>query len=241
MSDNENALRGANAEKLFRKLLKNNPRLVTKIKRKFRIAAENYEVFRTGHELKKSDVVLVFSNGRAIGVNLKSGSMGFNQITRMWLEELRAKVGLSKNVATKIQYGIDNYRLRDKKHFIAESHQVLVKKVLQAKKCKILSLIFTNFNEDFVKILAIYDSGAKILHLYDMKTVLKNLASLRVSFSDKGIIYLGDTLSLQRHGSDDDASKAMKRKKRYSGNQLQFKMGIISYMNSHKPFARISL
>ncbi len=197
------------------------------------------EVHPTGQNQKKSDVLVLFSGNFILGVNIKAGKSNFNQVTRMWLDRFATEIGLSEKSKDMIQEGIDNHRLKRSNVFIKEDYQEIIKTEFQIKIKLIMELIFRGINNDIVKILTLYDRNKRIFYLYDMQEVIDFLSTSDITFSDRGIIRIGKYLTMQRKGGNGVKHTIPKSDPRHPGNQIQFKMKIISFMNDVEPFLRL--
>ena len=112
-ADRANALFGNDSEKALCSLLRRKPKIAELLRDKLGVAGGQFlEVYPTGPSNKKSDLLALFANAQAIGINVKSarpkpGSItsGFNQVTRMWLNSLAEKIELSDSSKKIIQHG----------------------------------------------------------------------------------------------------------------------------------------
>lgn len=178
--------------------------------------------------------MLLFNN-YSLGVNIKAGKTDFNQVTRIWLDKFVEEIKISNECKNAIQNGIDNHRLKRKKIFIDIDYQEIVKRELGTYLKQIIELIFRGINNNIVKLLVLYDRSKKCYYLYDMDNVIDLLSESIITFSDKGIIKIGKYITLQRKGGNGVTHKMPKSDPKHPGNQIQFKMKIISYMNEQKP------
>lgn len=224
---------GSEVERLFARNILKNDNAISAIKNKFNISGMIQEVHPTGANQRKSDVLILFQNNYSIGVNIKAGKTDFNQITRIWLTDFVNKLSISNIASEAIQYGIDNYRIRNRHFFIEEQYQDIVKKEFYLKLSKILELIFKGLNNDVAKILALYDRLNGQFYMYSMDEVLRNLSESKIEFSNNGIIKIGDYLSLQRKGGNGARVKYLKSDPNHPGNQIQFKMKINTFINEY--------
>jgi R.HinP1I restriction endonuclease len=198
------------------------------------------EVHSTGNNLKKSDVLLGFTNNFFVGVNIKAGKVGFNQITRLWLEKFKTEIALNEESVDIIQNGIDNHRLKRSKILIEPDFQVKIKHALEQKSKLILELIFKGIGNDIVKVLVIYNRNNKVFYFYDVDEIIENISKTGISFSKNGVVRFGEFITLQRKGGNGDKLHLPKSDSRHPGNQLQFKMKIIDFVNSTTPFFTFS-
>lgn len=230
---------GSEKERLFCRLISRTPEIVAAIKSKYQIPYNFIEAHTTGGNLRKSDAILAFEGNYSLGVNIKSGSVDFNQVTRVWLRRLSEDVGLSATAEAAVQYGVDNHRLKRSKIFIEEQYRDTFAAEIKGKLHNIMAYIFAKNHVDFVKILALYDTSLKTFSLYDMRETIDRLASCVISYSNHGVVKIGNYMTLQRKGGDGGYLSAPKEHPDHPGNQLQFKMKINSYMRELPPFAKI--
>jgi len=180
---------------------------------------------------------MLFDNNYSLGVNIKAGKSNFNQVTRLWLEKFANDINLSVSTKKAIQESIDNHRLKRSKIFIDDCNRQIIQKEFEKKSKLIMDLIFRGINNEIVKILALYDRTKKEFFLYDMNEVVINLCKLNISFSKRGVLYFGDFITMQRKGGNGKHIQIPKSDSQHPGNQIQFKMRILSFMKYNQPFA----
>ncbi len=224
---------GKESERSFRSLIRNHSDIVDKIKLEFNIDESLEDVYFVGENQSKADVLLNFEKS-SIGVNIKAGSSNFNQVMRVWLKDFNNVIKFSEETVKAIQDGIDNYRLKRCNKFILPSHQEMVAQDIKSKLSLILQYIFMGVNGSHVRILALHDLNNKKLHIYNMKKVLDYLNKSDIAFSKKGIVKIGEYLTMQRKGGNGVSVKVAKGDKKHPGNQLQFKMCINSFMTNYQ-------
>lgn len=172
-----------------------------------------------------------------MGVNIKAGKTDFNQVTRLWLSKLAKEIKLSKKAISIFQKGIDNYRLKLKECFIEKKSQPYVKNELKKKLDLVIELIFRGISNDIAKILALYDRTKKVYHLYDLDEFISKMTHSKIGFTAKGIVKIGEYITIQRKSGNGVSVKVPKSHLKHPGNQIQFKMKILSFMHDNKPFA----
>jgi hypothetical protein len=202
------------------------------------------ETHPTGGNLKKSDVLMLFSKGKNLGVNIKSGKSNFNQLTRLWTAQLVDKLKISPAAAVILQNGVDNYRFKRKNKdnkiiFIEPQSQAALKKEFDGNKRQILELCLRGINNDVAKILALYDRDKRNYYLYDLEEVIAETAKQPIEFTKKGIVKFGEYITLQRKGGNGVAHTMPKSDPKHPGNQLQFKIKMTSFREFNKPFLQI--
>jgi hypothetical protein len=184
----------------------------------------------------------MYANAHAIGINMKSArpkpgaiSSGFNQVTRMWLENFSNKIGLSDHSKAIIQHGVDNHRLRRSKILIEEGFRKALSSELQDKRFDIMEEIFRGKGNDVAKCLAIYNQTLETFYFYNIEDVILSLADQEITYSNRGVIQFGPFITLQRKGGDGNVKTYHKSDARHPGNQIQFKMKILSFVDSVSP------
>ncbi len=224
---------------MYCSLIKKRTDIIALFKAKYRITGNLLEVHPTGTNQKKSDVLMLFSNNYSLGVNIKAGKSNFNQVTRLWLERLVSELNLTSECTNAITKGIDNHRLKRSKIFIEPTDNELIKNEFVRKSKKIMELIFKGLNNDIVKILALFNRDKKIFYLYDINDVIKKLSRLPITFSKHGVVNFGRYITLQRKGGNGHHIIIDKSNPKHPGNQLQFKMKILTFMEQYSPIAEL--
>ncbi len=182
---------------------------------------------------------MLFSKSIPVGVNIKAGKTDFNQVTRLWLDKLAKEIKLSKTAVCIFQKGIDNYRLKRKECLIEKESQLYIKRELKSKLDLVMGLIFRGIGNDIAKILALYDRTKKVYHLYDLDEFISKMARSKIGFTAKGIVKIGKYITIQRKSGNGASVKVPKSHPKHPGNQIQFKMKILSFMHGNKPFSKL--
>ena len=84
----------------------------------------------------------------------------------------------------------------------------------------------------------IYERIKQEFFFYHMQQLL---AILKKSFSKKGLIKIGDYLTLQRKGMDGHYTQLPQNHINHSLNQRQFKMKVLSFTQQYSPFFHYKL
>ena len=74
-----------------------------------------------------------------------------------------------------------------------------------------------------------------------MQKLLAILKQSCITFSKKGIIKIGNYISLQRKGGDGNYTQLPKTHIKHPSNQLQFKMKVLSFTQQYSPFFHYKL
>ncbi|MBC2606664.1 hypothetical protein [Pelagicoccus albus] len=242
-ADRLNAKFGTDTEKQLCTLFRKNKDLPEKLLRKLNLSGGDFlEVYPTGTSNKKSDLLAMYAGGAGIGINVKSArSIGFNQVTRTWLDSFASKIGLSEFAIKAIQNGIDNHRLKRSKILIEEQYRDLLATELSKKSGKIIEEIFMGIGNDVAKCLVLINKANNTIHFYDIREAVYSISKQPIEFSKNGVIQFGDFITLQRKGGDGNVKRPPKSDPKHPGNQIQFKMKIIKYMEAVPPMLTSSL
>ena len=196
-------------------------------------------VILQGQKNTKADLLIKLTDHRTIGISVKASQTDFNQIHRLTLSRFANCLKLSKKSIKVFQQSIDNYRIQNRKCFIEVQYQKYIQFELEKRLEYLLNLIFLN-NEN-IQIFVIYDRIKQEFFFYHMPELLAIFKKSSLSFSKKGIIKIGDYLSLQRKGGDGHYTKLPKNHRNHPSNQLQFKMKVLSFTQQYPPFFHYKL
>lgn len=232
--NNTNWKIGYSIEKFVQKLLLNKT-----IASKIFPFSHVQSVILQGQKNTKTDLLINLTDHKTIGISVKASQTDFNQISRLTLSRLANCLKLSEKSVKIFQQSIDNYRIQNRKFFIEVKYQKYIQ--LELEKCleDLLNLIFLN-NEN-LQIFVIYDRIKQEFFFYHMQQLLAIFKKSFLSFSKKGIIKIGDYLTLQRKGGDGHYTKLPKNHINHPSNQLQFKMKVLSFTQQYSPFFHYKL
>ena len=231
---------GYSSEKLVQKLLLNKA-IASKILLRWPFSKVQAIILQ-GPKNTKADLLVSLTNHKIIGISVKASQTNFNQISRVTLSKFGNCLKLSEKSVQIFQQSIDNYRINNRKFFIEPEFQKYIKLELETRLEYLLNLIFLNI-EIFknIKIFAIYDRTKQEFFFYHMQQFLAIFKKSCITFSKKGIIKIGDYLSLQRKGGDGNYTKLPKTHINHPSNQLQFKMKVLSFTEQYLPFFHLKL
>ncbi|MCD5401631.1 hypothetical protein LR013_03465 [candidate division NPL-UPA2 bacterium] len=178
----------------------------------------------------KTDIFI--EDNSKIGVSIKSSTkMSFHNLDRRWLEKWEEILDIPDNILKTIKEAILRIARNSKDYFILQEDRREIKDFFVSRTEKIITEIFTH-NEKDLKLLMINDKRKHKLYLFKMEEVVnflvKNIQN-NVSFSPKGIIRLGDFITVQRKGGDSSQITIPKADRRHPGNQLQFKFSPLKF------------
>ena len=75
-----------------------------------------------------------------------------------------------------------------------------------------------------------------MFYFYEIDKLITEISKAEIKFSKNGVIKFGEFITLQRKGGNGDKLHLPKSDLRHPGNQLQFKMKIINFINTVEPF-----
>lgn len=236
-ADRLNAKFGTETEKQLCTLLRKRKDLAEHLLQKLNLSEGQFlEVFPTGTSNKKSDLLAMYTGGTGIGINVKSArSIGFNQVTRTWLDSFASKIGLSEFATEAIQNGIDNHRLKRSKILIEAEYREQLADELSEKSGNIIEEIFMGIGNDVAKCLVLINKSTNTVHFYDIREAVSSISQQPITFSKNGVIQFGEFITMQRKGGDGNVKRPPKSDPKHPGNQIQFKMKIIKYMEQIPP------
>lgn len=184
---------------------------------------------------RKDDVkidILVKINGE-IGLSIKSSTKtSFHQLDRRRLEDWKDLLNMPDEIFNIIKESILRVAKNSKDKFILEPDRVKIKEFLAKHLKVIIDEVFMK-REPNLKLLMINDKQKSRLYVYNMAEVLNflyNNSVNNIKFSDKGIIKLGDFITVQRKGGNGKHITIPKNDWTHPGNQLQFKFSPLKFV-----------
>jgi len=118
-----------------------------------------------------------------------------------------------------------------KAKFIEEKDRKRIKRYLEKHLSNIINEIFKR-GEEKLKLLIIDNKRTRKIYIFLIDEVINFLiknASNNIYFTRKGIIRLGDFISIQRKGGNGRRIKIPKTNWNHPGNQLQFKFSPLKF------------
>lgn len=180
---------------------------------------------------KKADALLIISpSGEVRGCSIKEAEANFNQLERVWLEALAEDLKMPDSIRNRIQTCIDNRRLKKSVKFITEDHQEEIISYFQDNIDNLLRRLFTGY-DDTLAYFVIYDYTKRSWHICLIADVINAIREEEITVSDKGVLYFGCGLSMQKKGGNGAHVKVPKSHPTHPGNQLQFKIKPISLLH----------
>lgn len=230
---NKNAYIGKNVETLFKNSIIDHQEIISKIQNSFKIKGGLITAINSGVHNEKVDVKLEFACGRNIDANVKAFKIGLNQLTRTtpkkfcedfnldcldWLQNLvieKARQGKKK-------YDFFPINEREKAILIfSPIIENIIERSMSFKKAR--------------EILVLYDRQESVMHIYTMKTILKNL-KYDISFtSHGGNLLIGDLITLKRKGGNGKlCNHKSKIDPTHPGNDIQLQLKMHEFVKQMK-------
>lgn len=167
-----------------------------------------------------------------IGISIKSSKKtSFHQTDRRRLERWKEFLNMPDEVYNIIKEAALRISSNPRAQFIERENQTIIKDFFSEHYETVVAEIFTRNEEDLLLFL-INNKMDKVIYIYRMNDILEFLnenISDNISFSNKGIIKLGDFLSVQRKGGNGKHITIPKTDWQHPGNQLQFKFSPLKF------------
>ena len=167
-----------------------------------------------------------------IGVSIKSSTKtSFHHLDRRWIEQWKVFLHMPDVIFETLKGAILRIARNPREKFILEKDRGKITAFLAKHLKVILTEIFMK-GEQNLKLFMINDKRCRILYVYKMMDVLTFLfenASDHISFSNKGIVRLGDFITIQRKSGNGKHITLPKTHYRHPGNQLQFKFSPLKF------------
>lgn len=227
---NQNAFIGMDVEKLFKNTIGRHPEVLDKLQRHFGIDGDYAKSFSTGTDAGKSDVIMRFADA-TLSANIKAYKTGFNQLTRTTINTFCKEFNLG-HLQQVFEEGAVRVASRSGR-FIQESDVPLIIEAIAPIASEIVHFSLARMENP--ELLVLYNRGTNTMNLYDMKDVLDNL-DYEVSISRRGIIKIGQYITIQRKGGNGVHSVHIpKTSLGHPGNNLQVKMKVGTFVLDTTP------
>jgi len=190
----------------------------------------------------KTDIFIRTNEQEEIGVSIKSSTKtSFHQLDRRRLEEWKTSLNMPDEIFEIIKEAILRVAENSKARFILEKDEDKIKKFFADHLSEVINEIFRR-REEKLKLFIINDKRNSKIYIFRMDDVIKFLienANNNICFTKKGIIKLGDFITIQRKGGNGEHVKEEISKTDWihPGNQLQFKFSplkFVEYVKSTK-------
>lgn len=179
---------------------------------------------------RKADIFI--EDNSKIGVSIKSSTRtSFHSLDRKWLKNWKEILDMPDYIFNIIKEAILRIARNPKDQFIIQKDRNVIKDFFMINISNIINEIFTH-NEKDLKLLMINDKMKRKIYLFNIKEAVnfleKNIQN-NISFSRKGIIRLGDFITVQRKSGDSSKITIPKTDWKHPGNQLQFKFSPLKF------------
>lgn len=212
-------------EKLFKNTIGRHPDVLDKLRLHFGIRGDYAKSFSTGTDAGKSDVIVRFTDA-TLSANIKAYKTGFNQLTRTTISSFCKEFNLGY-----LQQVFEEGALRVASRsgrFIQESDVPLIIEAISPLATAIVHFSLARMENP--ELLVLYNRGTNTMNLYDMRNLLDNL-NYEVSISGRGVIKIGEYITIQRKGGNGVHSIHIpKTSLAHPGNNLQVKMKVGTFV-----------
>ncbi len=180
----------------------------------------------------KTDIFIRINEQEEIGVSIKSSTKtSFHQLDRRRLEEWKELLNMPDDIFETIKEAILRIARNSRAKFILEKDRDRIKEFFANHLSEVINEIFRR-GEEKLKLLIINDKRKKRIYIFRMEDIIKFLfenASDNICFTEKGIIRLGDFVTIQRKGGNGKHITIPKTDWNHPGNQLQFKFSPLKF------------
>lgn len=227
------AKKGFKHEQLFTDLINNNPSFNELLCNYLGIEGSLRATNVKGYE--KSDVNLSFNNN-VIGCSIKSAKANFNQLDRRWLKDWVSILNMPQNIQNYIQFGLDTMRNKEpNSRLIHTQYENEIINFFENRLNNLLIELFTRGDKK-VKLFVAYDNVKDIWYICNMKEIMNTILDSSITVSKKGVLKIGDYLSMQRKGGDGNVVNPPKSSPLHPSNNIQFKIKPLSIIEAVNPF-----
>lgn len=185
-----------------------------------------------GKKGAKTDIIIVTNGEKKIGVSIKSTTKtSFHQLDRRWLKNWEKFLKMPDDIVKIINEAILRVAKDRSAQFILDKDKMKIKEFFKKHLDIVIREIFRK-DEENLKLLMINDKSNRKLYIFRMNDVISfliNDAKNNLCFSQKGIFYLGNFISMQRKGGDGHHITVPKTDPMHPGNQLQFKFSPLNF------------
>jgi hypothetical protein len=178
----------------------------------------------------KTDIFIKIDD-TVFGVSIKSSTgTSFHQLDRRRLEDWKSLLDMPDDIFDTPKKAILRIAHNAKACFILPEDRHRISEFFLLNIERIINEIFVK-NEQSLKLLMINDKVKRKLYLFKIEDVIRFLMknAFNISFSKKGIIKLGDFITIQRKSGDGRHIKIPKTEWSHPGNELQFKFSPIKF------------
>ncbi len=228
---NKNAIAGKNVEILFKNSVNDNPSVIEAIREAYSIRGNFSQCIEMGVHGNKCDVKMGFTCGRNIDVNVKSYKRGYNQITRLSVDNFSHKFNLSETQKEELRDFVLSKSRNVNSTLIPDSKREQWRFIFEERVKKIISFAFSEHPSR--EILVLYDKDESIMRIWKMKDVLTAIGG-DVEFTQKGNILIGKCVVFQRKGGNGQHVRISKTDPKHPGNDIQLKLRVSNFLVLHE-------
>ena len=229
---NKNATTGKNAEKLFRDSISEYPDVIETLRSAHKIQGGFSGTMLTGTG-GKCDVKMGFTCGRNIDVSIKAYTGdGFNQITRMTLDNFAQRFGLSDSERENLrELVLAKSQNPNRTPLFPSNKREDWKNIIEPLSGQIIRKSFSDHPSR--EILVLFNRDESIMRIWKMNRVIQGI-SKTVDYTRNGNIIIGGCVNLQRKGGNGKSAAAIdKTSADHPGNQVQIKLRIKKFIDLH--------
>lgn len=180
----------------------------------------------------KTDIFIQINEQEKIGVSIKSSTKtSFHQLDRRRLEGWKNLLNMPDDVFGTIKEAILRIARNSRAKFILEKDRDKIKEFFASHLSEVINEIFRR-GEERLKLLIINDERKRRIYIFSMDDIIKFLienTTDNICFTEKGIIKLGEFVTIQRKGGDGKHITIPKIDWNHPGNQLQFKFSPLKF------------
>ena len=226
---NKNLFKGGNVETLFKNSIRHQPKIISAIKEALDIEAdaEIVKTYKTGADKGKADVIILFSNNRAIGANVKSyaiGKLAFNQAMRTTYKRFIEVFEVPNDIANILKQSI-----------IRKANNSRKEPLILPKDTEIITAYFTDKAKELIhyslcsneepELFVLWSETENKMSIYLMHNILDIMYNaINVHITKRGVIQFNKYITLQRKGGNGKHDKHKKTDIHHGGNGLQVKI-----------------
>lgn len=166
-----------------------------------------------------------------IGCSLKAAEANFNQLDRRWLSEWAEVLNMPQEIKDMIQSSLDRKVKNSRDVFILPEQEHAILSYLESKKDGIFKELFTKEDEN-LKVFVAYDEKNSEWYAAKIDDIINTLKAEPFGRTNRGIVTIGNSLSLQRKGGDGNITRVPKDSPLHPSNHLQFKIKPLTIINT---------
>jgi hypothetical protein len=229
MGGTKEARQGIEAERKLIEYFSNNKNALVSCAQKLNIKLPNSFIVVKPSNRVKCDLMIKGEFTICISVKTVTDA-SFHQLDRRWLSDWQKILNMPEDIYKVLLDSILRKAKDPKAVFILPKDRDKISKFIKDNLSVILKEIFIR-DEDDLKILIIWNKRANVLCMFNIQDVISFFIKQPISFSNEGIIKIGEYITIQRKGGNGSHIKKPKTDPTHPGNQLQFKFKPLEFMN----------